>query len=131
MAFTTRTLTAPALTAFIVGVDEFDITLLNPSGTTPNAGEQYVALMNNAIRIDPVSKGQFGVSSTKPYTTDVGTFRQRANQPYSRQGMFFLPQRGKLVLRAGDIIAWDATVGWPVVVSADAAANGGWTVSGA
>jgi hypothetical protein len=131
MAFTTRTITAPALTAFVVGVDEFDISLLNPLGATPNAGAQYVSLMNNAIRSDPVSKGQFGITATKPYTTDVGTTRQRVNQAYSRQGMFFLPSRGKVVLKAGDIIAWDATVGWPIVVSADAAANGGWTLSGA
>jgi hypothetical protein len=131
MAFTTRTLTAPALTAFVVGVDEFDITLLNPLGATTNAGAQYVALMNNAIRFDQVAKGQFGLSATKPYTTDVGTVRQRVNQPYSRQGLFFVPTRGDLILKAGDIIAWDATVGWPIVVSADAAASGGWTLSGA
>jgi hypothetical protein len=130
MAFSTRTLgtnLTTSLTAFIVGVDDFDISALNPLGATSNAGEQYVALLNNSLRLDPVSKGQFGISKTPPYTTDVGTVRQRVNQPYSRSGYLIIPGRGKIVLKYGDIIAWDAVAGWPIVISADAANNGPYT----
>ena len=60
-------------------------------------------------------------------TTGQVTARQRVNEPYLRQGKLFIPNRGMLVLRAGDFIGWNTTTGWPIVVSADDAANGPWT----
>ena len=111
-----------SLSAFIVGIDEF------PTGVPGTSlGEINVALLNNGIRADAVSKGQFGVTATAPFTTDVGTTRFRVNQAYSRQGYIMIPNRGRLVLRAGDVIVFDATTGWPAVFSADAAANGPFT----
>jgi hypothetical protein len=47
----------------------------------------------------------------------------RINEPYVRQGKLFIPNRGVLQLRAGDYIGWDATTGWPIVVSGAAAAS--------
>jgi hypothetical protein len=109
-----------SLSGFVVGVDEF------PAG--PGAvGDVNVALLNNGIRADQVSKGQFGVTSSAPFTTDVGTVRFRVNQAYSRMGYIIVPNRGKLVLRVGDFVCFDATTGWPIIISADAAANGPYT----
>jgi hypothetical protein len=83
--------------------------------------------MNNAINRDPISTGVYGIGKTSPYSTDVGTVRQRLNQAYSRQGMLIIPDRGILKLKTGDMICWDTTTGWPFVLSADARVNGPYT----
>ena len=103
-----------SLSAFLVGTDDFPIGV---PGTS--LGEINVALLNNGIRADMVSKGQFG--------GNVGTTRFRVNQAYVRNGYLIIPNRGKLVLRNGDFIVFDATTGWPAVFSGDAAANGPFT----
>lgn len=56
-----------------------------------------------------------------------GTTRQLLNQAYVKKGRLIIPKRGELVLVDGDFVCWDATTGWPIVVSADAAANGPYT----
>jgi hypothetical protein len=112
-----------SLSGFVVGVDEF------PSGPG-GVGDANVALLNNGIRADQWSRGQFGSgpgANTGPGNTDVGTIRPRVNQPYSRMGYLIIPNRGRLVLRVGDFVAFDATTGWPIVVSADAAQFGPYT----
>ncbi len=49
---------------------------------------------------------------------------------FVRQGLLFLPNnRGVVKILPGDVIAVDTTsnVGWPILVSANAIANGAWT----
>jgi hypothetical protein len=53
--------------------------------------------------------------------------RQQLNQAYVKKGRLIIPKRGELVLVDGDFVCWDVTTGWPIVVSADAAANGPYT----
>lgn len=107
---TLGTTTTTILTAFVVGVND-----LIPAD---------VATLNNGIRADQWSQGQFGVGTgtgqgiTPP---NVGTVRPRLNQPYVQNGYLIVPNRGRLVLRNRDIVAFDATgVAWPIVVSGDA-----------
>lgn len=92
-----------------------------------------VATLNLAIRGDPPGYGAWNnVQSTglvQQGATSVNTIginRPRINQPYVRNGELFVPNRGRLVLKNGDLVAYDATTGWPIVVSGDAVANGPW-----
>ena len=59
----------------------------------------------------------------------TGTNRPRVNQAYVKQGRLIVPNRGELVLKPGDVVAWDTTTGWPIVLSGDAFANGPYTHS--
>jgi len=43
---------------------------------------------------------------------------------YERNGMLVIPNRGVLKCLPGDFIGFDATTGWPILVSAAAAATG-------
>jgi hypothetical protein len=96
-----------SLTAFVVGTN--DVIAAD------------VATMITQLRAD-------GWQAPTGGTTGQGiTPRARINEPYVRQGKLYVPNRGMLTLRAGDYICWDATTGWPVVVSGDAAANGPYT----
>jgi hypothetical protein len=130
MALTQRTAgtnTTTSLSAFIVGVDDSFPTALNPSGAGSALDVAYVAAMNNAIKNDPVAKGVYGLSAASPYTTDVGSQRLPYGQAYMRGGQLFIPKRGILQLKMGDVILWDTTTGWPFVLSADAIENGPYT----
>jgi hypothetical protein len=46
-----------------------------------------------------------------------GTVQPTPNQAYVRHGTLFVPNRGKLLLRTGDVVAWDTQTGWPIVIS--------------
>jgi len=46
-----------------------------------------------------------------------------------REGKLFVPNRGSLVLYPGDYVAYDTTTGWPILVSAIAAAGAAWVHS--
>jgi hypothetical protein len=45
---------------------------------------------------------------------------------YVQTGGLIIPNRGHLRLFAGDFVAWDTQTGWPIVVSARAAAGAGY-----
>ena len=45
---------------------------------------------------------------------------------FSSQGLLYVPNRGVLQVLPGDYVAYDATTGWPILVSSIAAANNGW-----
>jgi len=45
---------------------------------------------------------------------------------YAQQGLLFVPNRGVLKCLPGDMIAFDAATGWPILVSKLAAAGAGW-----
>ena len=92
-----------------------------------------VATLITQLRGDPPGWGSWNnVQSTglvqqgasSPNT--IGTNRPRINQAYARNGWLIIPNRGRLVLKNGDLVAWDTTTGWPIVVSGDAVANGPW-----
>ncbi len=112
---TLGTTTTVILSAFTVGVNDVI--------------QSDVATMLTQIRADEVSKGAYGRgnNSGQGVTPSAdGNTRFRVNQPYLQGGQLWIPNRGKLQLRVGDVIAWDNTgVGWPMVVSGDAiVANG-------
>lgn len=48
---------------------------------------------------------------------------------FARTGLLYIPNRGVLQVQPGDYVAIDSTTGWPILVSADAIANGPWTHS--
>src|SRR5216684_6543451 len=50
---------------------------------------------------------------------------------WSQAGTLFVPNRGTLKVLPGDYVAVDATTGWPILISARAAASGPWTHVGA
>ena len=90
-----------------------------------------LATMNNALNFDPPGES-LNFSPTTAATGLInqvltGTYRQRCNQAYIKNGVLIVPNRGQLILRNGDFICWDSTTGWPIVVSGDAAANGPYT----
>jgi hypothetical protein len=92
-----------SLSGFVVGLND------------PIAAD--LAAISVAIKADPPSWN----------AAPKGTFRAQVNQAYVKKGRLIIPKRGELVLVDGDFVCWDATTGWPIVVSADAAANGPYT----
>lgn len=46
-----------------------------------------------------------------------------------RAGILIIPNRGWLRVLQGDYVAFDATTGWPILISKNAIANGPWTHS--
>lgn len=45
---------------------------------------------------------------------------------FSRTGVLYIPNRGVLYAKPGDIVAVDATTGWPVLISGANFASGAW-----
>lgn len=76
-----------------------------------------LATLNTQIRLDPVTYN----------AANQGSTRFRVNEPYNRRGILIIPGRGILQIKSNDYIIWDTTTGWPLLLSADAAANGPWT----
>ena len=48
---------------------------------------------------------------------------------FVREGLLFVPNRGFLKCLPGDYIAYDPATGWPILVSARAAAGASWVHS--
>src|ERR1700726_1096062 len=48
---------------------------------------------------------------------------------FSSMGLLYGPNRGILKCLPGDIVAYDATTGWPILVSDIAIASGPWHTS--
>lgn len=48
---------------------------------------------------------------------------------FARTGLLFIPNRGVLRALPGDYVMFDTTTGWPILVSANAIANGPWAHS--
>lgn len=48
---------------------------------------------------------------------------------FVREGKLFVPNRGSLVVLPGDFVAIDPATGWPILVSAAAAAGASWVHS--
>ena len=106
-----------SLSAFVVG---FNDTIIADLRT-----------MNNALSFDPPGESS-NYSPTTAATglinqTLIGTTRRVCNQAYIKNGVLIVPNRGQLILRNGDFIAWDTTTGWPIVISAYTAAHGPYT----
>ena len=45
---------------------------------------------------------------------------------FAQTGLLYVPNRGVLKVLPGDYVAYDATTGWPILVSALAVASGPW-----
>ena len=45
---------------------------------------------------------------------------------FAQTGLLYVPNRGILKCLPGDYVAYDATTGWPILVSARAVASGPW-----
>lgn len=89
-----------------------------------------LATLNVGIRADPPGwTGASGAVATTGLVSAVGTNRPRQGQAYIKQGVLVIPNRGRLVLRPGDFVCFDATVGWPIVISGDAAQSGPYSHS--
>ena len=88
-----------------------------------------LAAINVALRADPPGYNAYQKVASTGLVTGAGTVRPRVNQPYVKQGRLIIPNRGELQLIQGDFVCWDATTGWPIVLSGDAAANGPYTHS--
>ncbi len=95
-----------------------------------------LATLNLGIRGDPTGYGAWNnVQSTglvqqgATSVNTIGTVRPRINQPYAKNGLLVIPNRGVLQLKNGDFVCFDTTTGWPIVISGDAAANGPYTHS--
>lgn len=48
---------------------------------------------------------------------------------FVREGNLYVPNRGMLALRPGDVVGVDPTTGWPILLSALAAAGVSWVHS--
>lgn len=88
-----------------------------------------VAALNVALRGDPPGYAAWQEVAATGLVTGAGTNRPRINQAYVKQGLLIIPNRGHLQLKPGDFVCFDSTVGWPIVISGDAAANGPYTHS--
>lgn len=47
---------------------------------------------------------------------------------FSARGLLFIPNRGMLQLIPGDVVAFNPATGWPIVLSAAAAASANWVL---
>jgi hypothetical protein len=47
-------------------------------------------------------------------------------QAFAQTGLLYVPNRGVLKVLPGDYVAFDATTGWPILVSKNAAAGASW-----
>jgi hypothetical protein len=86
-----------------------------------------VATLITQLRGDPPGWNADANVGATGLVTGQGTNRPRFNEAYVRQGVLLIPNRGRLQLKRGDFVCWDATTGWPIVISGDAAANGPYT----
>jgi hypothetical protein len=97
------------------------------TGTHPVSGGQTqanIAIINNHIADDLVNGNPVIPGSL--YAFGAGGLT-KAGTPTSEGGcLLYIPNRGVLKVLYGDIIAYDST-GWPILVSANALANGPWT----
>lgn len=77
-----------------------------------------------------------------PSVADVATFNANVKNDLTiggkigaivpgafRNGLLTIPNRGTLQIMPGDFIAYDATTGWPILLSALAIASGPWSHS--
>ena len=80
---------------------------------TPVAAVADIATVDNAILDD------FNPARSIPpnYGPSVGLAR----------GLLYVPNRGVLIIRPGDYIAFDPATGFPILISGRAAAGAGWT----
>ena len=99
-----------SLTAFLVGFND-------------TIAADLAGIMTS-LKSDPPGYSPLQKVTSAGLVTGAGTHRQQLNQAYVKQGVLIIPNRGRLQLVPGDFIAWDATTGWPIVISGDAAANG-------
>lgn len=88
-----------------------------------------IATLNTQLRFDPPGWNSQVVPATSGLAAGLGTNRPRINQAYVKQGLLIVPNRGVLQLKLGDVVAWDVTTGWPIVLSGDAFASGPYTHS--
>jgi hypothetical protein len=83
-----------------------------------------LATLNTDLRADAPGFNAMVVPATTGLAAGLGTNRPRINQAYVKKGLLIIPNRGTLKLKDGDVVAWDATTGWPIVISGDAASVG-------
>jgi hypothetical protein len=57
---------------------------------------------------------------------DVNVSHPTSPGAYTFDGLLFVPNRGVLQVRPGDVVAVDSR-GWPILLSADAITNGEWS----
>jgi hypothetical protein len=60
---------------------------------------------------------------------DINAVHPIAPGSFSRMGLLYVPNRGVLKVLPGDYVGYDSATGWPVLVSARAAAGAGWSHS--
>lgn len=48
---------------------------------------------------------------------------------FSKRGVLYVPNRGELKILPGDVVAYDPTTGFPILISARAAAGASWVHS--
>lgn len=88
-----------------------------------NANNSLTSLiMNPANAIADVATIQQGILD------DLNVAHPIFPGAWSRDGVLIVPNRGFLKVLPGDYVAIDST-GWPILVSANAIANGPWTHS--
>ena len=104
-----------SLSGFVVGIND----------TIP----ADVAALITAIKGDPPGWQFWNTVDVNGVPTNVGTHRPNINQAYVQTGLLIIPNRGQIQLKPGDFVCWDATTGWPIVISGDAAKNGPYTHS--
>lgn len=63
------------------------------------------------------------INITHPPAHNIGT------GGFVREGLLYVPNRGKLQVNPGDLVAYDPATGWPILLSAAAAAGASWVHS--
>lgn len=106
-----RTLGTNAVTSFtamLAGTDDIN----NPIN---------LAILMNGI-LNDIPMVNKALQSGQPRNRQIG-------QPYIQgsQGMLYVPNRGYLTVKPGDYVCFDPVTGWPILISADCAANGAVT----
>jgi hypothetical protein len=85
-----------------------------------------VASLITALKGDPPGWKFWNTVNTSGVPNNQGTNRPIFNQAYQQTGMLYIPNRGMVQCKPGDVVCWNTTTGWPILLSGDDAANGPW-----
>ena len=95
--------------------------LLGTATTTSLVALQYAASLEGVLPADIAT-------ICNSILDDSCNIPKRVNAAFSEKGLLYIPNRGSVKIKPGDVVAVDST-GWPIILSARAAAASDWILT--
>lgn len=93
---------------------------------TKTLGTNATTSLNPALMFTPAMAAADQAAMGVAVKDDQNVAHPTIPDSFTYNGFLYVPGRGKLLLLPGDWVGVDST-GWPILVSANAIANGPWT----